>query len=128
MEMKGTVMNSMIAAGFGLSVLGAFPLFMSGALFVARHPKVVKNVTTLDAFDLGQMRALGLAKIAIAILTLIPATSFVGVILATGWMGGAIVLHLRVHDRFVAETIVPILIWIGFGLRHIDQMRQLLSV
>jgi hypothetical protein len=79
-------------------------------------------------FEVGQVRALGLAKIAIAVLTLVPATSFAGVILATGWMGGAIAAHLRVHDKFVIQTIVPIVIWVGFGLRHVDEMRQVLNV
>jgi hypothetical protein len=120
-------MTSTTAIGLGLSIVGAFPLVMSGLLFVAHHPQVVKNLTTLR-FEVGQMRALGLVKIAIAILTLVPATSFVGVILATGWMGGAIAAHLRVRDRFVVETIVPILIWFGFGLRHLDLMRQLFNV
>jgi hypothetical protein len=113
--------------GYALSVLGAFPLLASGAMFTLHHPTVVENMTHLD-FEVGQMRALGVAKIAIAILTLIPATSFIGVILATGWMGGAIAAHLRVHDKFVIQTIVPIVIWIGFGLRHVDEMRQLLNV
>ena len=120
-------MTSSAAIGLGLSVVGAFPLFVSGVLFLARHPNVVKNIKGIN-FDVGQMTGLGLAKLAIAILTLVPTTSFLGVILATGWMGGAIAAHLRVHERFVVQTIVPILIWVGFGLRHVDQMRQLLNV
>jgi hypothetical protein len=119
-------MTSSMAIGLGLSVFGAFPLFVSGVLFMLRHPKVVQNFTH-GGFDVGQIRAFGLVKTAIAILTLIPATSFVGVILATGWMGGAIAVHLRIHERPVVQTIVPILIWAGFGLRHIDQMMRLLS-
>ena len=113
--------------GLGLSIVGAFPLFMSGVLFLAHHPNIVRNIRSID-FDVGQITGLGLAKVAIAILTLVPATSFVGVILATGWMGGAIAAHLRVRERFVVQTIVPVVIWIGFGLRHVDQMRQLLNV
>lgn len=119
-------MTSSATIGLGLSIVGAFPLFVSGMLFLAHHPNVVKNIKGIQ-FDVGQMTGLGLAKVAIAILTLVPATSFVGVILATGWMGGAIAAHLRVHERFVVQTIVPILIWVGFGLRHVDQMRQLLN-
>lgn len=113
--------------GYGISVLSAFPLLASGVMFTLRHPTAVENMTHLN-FEVGQMRALGLAKIAIAILTLIPATSFVGVVLATGWMGGAIAAHLRVHDKFVIQMIIPIVIWIGFGLRHVDEMRQLFNV
>ena len=120
-------MTSSQAIGLGLSIVGAFPLFVSGVLFLAHHPNVIKNIKGIE-FDLGQMTGLGLAKLAIAILTLVPATSFVGVILATGWMGGAIAAHLRVHERFAVQALVPIVIWIGFGLRHVDQMRQLLNV
>jgi hypothetical protein len=113
--------------GYAVSMLGALPLLASGAMFTLHHPAVVGNMTHLG-FGTGQMRALGLAKIAIAVLTLVPATSFVGVILATGWMGGAIAAHLRVHDRFVIQTAVPFLVWIGFGLRHVTEMRQLMNV
>jgi len=115
------------AIGLGLSVLGALPLFASGLLFMARHPKVVNNFTHVG-FPVDQIRIFGLVKTTIAILTLVPATSFVGVILATGWMGGAIAAHVRIRDRFVVQTIVPILIWIGFGLRHADEMRRLLHL
>jgi hypothetical protein len=79
-------------------------------------------------FEVAQMRGLGVAKIVIAVLTLVPATSLVGVILATGWMGGAIAAHLRVRDGFVIQTIVPVLIWIGFGLRYEPAVKQLLGI
>jgi hypothetical protein len=120
-------MTTTYELGFVLSVLGAFPLLASGVMFILHHPSVVKNMTHLG-FEVGQMRALGVVKILIAILTLVPATSFVGVILATGWMGGAIASHLRVRDAFVIQAIVPLLIWIGFGMRHEAQMRALLGV
>jgi hypothetical protein len=127
METKGTVMTHLQQIGLGLSILGAFPIFVSGVLFMVRHPKVVQNFTHIE-FEVGQIRLFGLAKTAIAILTLVPATSFVGIILATGWMGGAIASHVRIRDPFVVQTLVPILIWIGFGLRHADEMRWLLTM
>ena len=120
-------MNTSELVGLAFSVLGAFPLFVSGSLFLLHHPTVVENMTHLG-FEVAQMRGLGLAKIVIAILTLVPATSFLGVILATGWMGGAIAGHLRVRDPFIIQTIVPIVVWIGFGLRHEAQVRQLVGV
>jgi hypothetical protein len=100
---------------------------MSGVLFMLRHPKVVENFRHAG-FPVEQIRGFGLAKTAIAILTLVRATSFVGVILATGWMGGAIAAHLRIRERPAVQTMIPILIWIGFGLRHVDEMRRLLNL
>ena len=119
-------MNTFAMVGFGVSVLGAFPLLASGILFILHHPAVMKNMSHLG-FEVAQMRGLGLTKLVIALLTLIPATSFIGVILATGWMGGAIAAHVRVRDTFAIQAIVPIVIWIGFGLRHEATVRQLLG-
>jgi hypothetical protein len=105
-------------ASWTLSTLAVVPLLASGSLNLLHHPVVVKNMTGLGWSE-GSLRPLGFAKIVIAILTLIPATSFIGVILATGWMGGAIASHLRAGDRNIAlQTALPILIWIGWGLRH----------
>jgi DoxX-like family len=85
---------------------------------LVHHPIVMKNMTSLGWSEVS-MPPLGLTKMAIALLTLIPATSFLGVILATGWMGGAIASHLRAGDKNIAfQTALPILIWVGFGLRH----------
>ncbi|MGA8102344.1 MAG: hypothetical protein WB869_09330 [Candidatus Acidiferrales bacterium] len=36
-----------------------------------------------------------------AVRTLVPATSFLAVILATGWMGGAIAAHVHVRDNYL---------------------------
>jgi hypothetical protein len=67
----------------------------------------------------------GIIKILIAVLTMTPATSFVGVILTTGWMGGAIAAHIRIRENVIFQALLPILIWVGFGLRHLEEMRVL---
>lgn len=46
----------------------------------------------------------------------------------TGWMGGAIAAHVRIHDKFVVQTLVPILVWVGFGLRHSDMVSTLVGL
>ncbi len=91
------------------------------------HPVVVKNLSAFG-FETRSLRPLGVVEMIIAILTLVPATSLYGVILATGWMGGAIATHLRVGDKFVIQTVIPILIWAGFVIRHQDTFRPLLAL
>ena len=110
-------MDTLPAVGWALSGLGAFPLLASSTMKLIHHPVVVKNLSSFG-FKTESLRSLGVAEMTIAILTLVPATSLFGVILATGWMGGAIATHLRVGDKFVIQTIVPILIWVGFALGH----------
>ena len=81
-----------------------------------------------EDFSPAILPSFGVTKILIATLSLIPSTSFVGVILATGWMGGAISAHVRVKSQYVVQVIIPVLIWIGFGLPHQSAMHSLLGL
>ena len=120
-------MEPLKIAGFVLSVLGVFPLAVRGILYMLKKPVILKNMKHVD-YSSSVLTPFGIIKIIIAALTLIPATSFVGVILATGWMGGAIAAQVRVGDKYVIQVILPILIWVGFGLRHQNEIRALLGL
>ena len=61
---------------------------------------------------------IGILEVVLAVLYLIPRTSFIGAILLTGYLGGATVTHLRVGDQFLFPVIIGILMWIGLGLRY----------
>jgi len=49
---------------------------------------------------------------------LIPATTVLGAILLTGYMGGAICTHLRVGDPFFIQIALGIFVWLGLYLRE----------
>lgn len=53
--------------------------------------------------------------------TIVPQTSFVGAVLLTGYLGGAIATHVRVGDPLLTHTLFPIyvgvFVWIGLLLR-----------
>jgi hypothetical protein len=61
---------------------------------------------------------LGVIEIAVAILFLIPRTSFIGAILVTGYLGGAVWTHLRVGDPWFFPIIIGVLTWVALGLRQ----------
>ena len=61
---------------------------------------------------------IGVLEIVLAILFLIPRTSFLGAILLTGYLGGATVTHVRVGDPFYTPIIIGVVMWIGLGLRR----------
>ena len=61
---------------------------------------------------------IGVLEILLAILFLVPRTSFLGAILLTGYLGGATVTHLRVGDQFFMPIIIGVVIWIALGLRR----------
>ncbi len=60
---------------------------------------------------------IGILEVMLAVIYLIPRTSFFGAILLTGYLGGATVTHLRVGDPFIAPVIIGVVMWIGLGLR-----------
>ena len=64
---------------------------------------------------------IGVLEIVVAILFLIPRTSFIGAILVTGYLGGAVMTHVRVGDplfQMVFPAIVGAIMWLGLALRR----------
>ncbi len=116
-----------VAVGFALSLLGVFPLVASGIMYILKKPVILKNMDHVG-YPRQVLRPFGIIKILISLMTLIPATSFIGVILVTGWMGGAIAAHVRVGDKYVIQVILPIMIWVGYGLRHQSELHALLGL
>jgi len=74
-------------------------------------------------WSLETMRVIGIVEIAITVIFLIPQTAFIGAILLTGYMGGAIAAHVRVDEPFVIQFTVGVVIWIAYMLRRWDVVR-----
>jgi hypothetical protein len=55
---------------------------------------------------------------ACVVIYLIPATSVLGAILLTGFIGGAICTHWRVGDAFFIQAALGVLVWLGLYLRE----------
>lgn len=61
---------------------------------------------------------LAILEISCVVIYAIPATSVLGAILLTGYIGGAICTHLRVGDPFFMQIAIGILVWLGLYLRE----------
>jgi len=73
---------------------------------------------------------LGVILAASLALYLIPRTAPLGAVLLTGYLGGAVLTHLRIGDPLISHTLFPIyvgaLLWAGLYLRD-DRVRRLLA-
>jgi hypothetical protein len=58
---------------------------------------------------------------------LVPRTAALGAILLTGFMGGAILAHLRIGEPPVVQAALGILVWLGLYLRE-ARLRELLPL
>jgi len=70
---------------------------------------------------------IAILELASAVIYLIPRTSVLGAILLAGFMGGAILAHLRVGEPPVVQAVFGILAWLGIYLRD-ARLRALLPI
>lgn len=69
-------------------------------------------------FTIDLIKQIGILEVVIALLFLIPQTAFVAAILLTGYLGGAVVTHLRVGDPFFMPILVGVFLWVALALRR----------
>lgn len=70
---------------------------------------------------------LGILELSCVAVYLFPATSVTGAILLTGYVGGAIVTHLRVGEPVYIQIALGIFVWLGLHLRE-PQLRALIPI
>lgn len=110
--------------GWVLGVLPALMLAFSGVMKFMGGPQLEEGFTHLG-WPAGLAVPLGILELSCVILYLIPRTAVLGAILVTGYMGGAIATHVRIHESFIAQTAIGIAIWLGLYLRD-ARLRALL--
>jgi hypothetical protein len=128
--------------GWTLTVLvGLFLIGVSGVPKfrpIPAKPVVADKADGPEEFDmgavmeklqipLGLLKTLGVIEISVAVLYLIPRTAFLGAILTTGYLGGAVWTHLRVGDPWYFPIIIGVLLWLGLALRRPAIFRLLLG-
>jgi hypothetical protein len=90
-------------------------------------PQVMQSMTQLG-FQPGLLTAIGILLLICTVLYVIPATSVLGAVLLTGYLGGAVSVHVRVGNPLFGYILFPVyvgvLMWSGLFLRE----RRLLSL
>ena len=98
----------------------AFMLFDAG-LHLTRVDAVVQAFARLGV-PLDLAVGLAIVELVCTLLYLYPRTSVLGAILLTGYLGGAVAIHLRVGSSLFGETLFPVyvgvLVWGGLYLRE----------
>jgi DoxX-like family len=63
------------------------------------------------------LKLIGAGELATAILLIAPITSSLGVLLASGFWGGVICIHMAQGDDFILPSVFLLLTWLGAYLR-----------
>jgi DoxX-like family len=93
---------------------------IAGLMILAGSAKIFGLFPPEEVAKLGlslPIQAIGVGEFASAILLLIPRTSSLGLLLTSGFWGGAICLHMSKGEPFVVQSVFLLVTWIGGYLR-----------
>ena len=120
------------ARRLGRLLSGLVILFMlfDGAVKLLPWPIVTESMEKIGYGSSETLaRSLGLISLVCTILYAIPPTSFVGAILLTGYLGGAMASHLRIGSPLFTHILfgfyLGLMVWGGLWLRDPDLRRLL---
>jgi DoxX-like protein len=104
---------------------------LSGAMIAFMIMDAVMHMTKIDpvvqasarlGFPLELVFGLGIVELVCTILYAYPRTSVLGAVLLTGYLGGAVAMHLRIGSSLFGEMLFPVyigvLLWGGLYLRE----------
>ena len=107
--------------GWGMSAVVVAFMLMDGGMKLALAQPVIDTMTALG-YPAGTFVGIGALGLLCTVLYAVPATSVLGAVLLTGYMGGAIATNVRVgaplFSHFLFPVYVAILAWGGLLLRR----------
>jgi hypothetical protein len=115
--------KSRLLTGHILSTLTVLFLIMDIVFKFIRPipPQVMQSITQLG-FQPSLLTAIGILLTICTVLYVIPATSVLGAVLLTGYLGGAISVQVRVGNPLFGYVLFPVyvgvLMWAGLCLRE----------
>jgi hypothetical protein len=106
--------------GIALMALPTVFLIWDAAMKLANVAPVVEAFERMGVPDRLAER-IGILELVCVAIFLVPRTAVLGAVLLTGYLGGAIALHMRLGDPLASHTLFPVyigvMIWGGLALR-----------
>ena len=116
----------LVWTGRVVSSLGALPFVPSAAMKLLRHPEVAKGMAHLQLPE-SMILQLGILELLCVVVYAVPRTAVLGAILLTGYLGGAMLTHLRIGEPVYMHVVLGVLVWLGLFLRE-PRLRELLPL
>ena len=102
--------------GWVMSVLPVPLLLMSAGMKIT-HAQVAVEGFTKQGYPLGSLMPIGVVELLCTLLYLFPKTAVLGAILLTGYLGGAVCVHVLQGEGFVMPVVFGVVLWGGLFLR-----------
>jgi len=111
--------------GWAISALIGLGLTFSATMKFLSPPEMTKEFVERFGYPAETLLAIAIAELASVLLFLFPRTAVLGAVLLTGYLGGAIATHVRIHDNFAGAAIGGVLVWLALYFRD-PRIRALL--
>ena len=118
--------KSVVWTGRVISGLATLPFWPSVAFKFFNGPQMAEGMAHLG-LPMTMVVPLGILELTCVVIYLVPRTAFLGAILMTGYLGGAICTHWRSGDYFILHIALGIMIWLGLWLRD-ERLKALLPL
>ena len=120
---KGALWTGRVLSGLAALV------FVGGGIFTLLNAAKIAPQMANYGFNEGHLHLIAWLEIICGIVYLIPHTSVLGAVLLTGYLGGAVVTHIRAGESPLPPLIVAVIVWLGIYLReprlhHIAPLRK----
>jgi hypothetical protein len=116
--------------GRALSALPVAFLLFDCAIKFTKIDAVSESMTQLG-YPMSAVTGIAIVELVCLVAYLVPRTSFLGAVLLTGYLGGAVATHVRVDNPLFSHVLFPIyvalLLWGGLYLRD-ARLRALVSL
>ncbi len=117
-----------LRVGYALSVIVIVFMVMDTTIKLLKLPIVFETIGPMGWGE-DKVLALGVTQLACTVLYAIPATSVLGAVLTTGYLGGAVASHLRIDSPLFSHVLfgvyLGVAMWAGLFLRD-SRLRALL--
>jgi hypothetical protein len=119
--------KAMTRAGWVISGLIGLLMVFSATMKLTNAPGLAEQMVGRFGYPKDLILVIGIAEVCCVLLYLIPRTAVLGAVLLTGYLGGAIATHVRIHDNFLGAAIIGVFVWLGIYLRD-PRVRALLPL
>jgi hypothetical protein len=116
----------LVWTGRVISTLVVLPFTMGIYMSFSGNPKGAEGMAQMG-IPVSLLKTLGLLELLCAVLYAIPQTAVLGAILFTGYLGGAIITHMRLGQAVTIPLTVGVLVWLGLYLRD-SRLRGLIPL
>ncbi len=113
-------------AGWVLTILPALLLVATATMSISRSEQAVEGLEKYG-YPATSLVPLGVTELACTLLFVFPPTAYLGAILLTGYLGGAVATHVHANEGFVFPIVFGAIVWLALLLRD-PRLRALLPL